>query len=74
MTTQDKTRENAPRDLITTAEAARITGYSCAYSFLRAARRYGYPTIKLNPRTIRVSRSALESFLNARSTGEGAAK
>ncbi len=72
MTIQDKTKEKEPGDLITTTEAARITGYSCPYSFLRAARRYGYPIIKLNPRNIRVSRSALEAFLKSRSIGEAA--
>lgn len=50
-------------ELLTPETAAPLAGYRNKVSFMRAAKRYGMPFIRINPTRILIRRSDLENWL-----------
>jgi excisionase family DNA binding protein len=53
----------AGRYLLKSSEAAERLGFASAQTFLRWARRTGFPLIRLSPNTVRVRKSDVEKYL-----------
>jgi predicted DNA-binding transcriptional regulator AlpA len=72
MASQSNIKDNRPGDnLLSGKDVARWLGYRNRQAFWNTVRAEGIPYVRINPKVVRFSRAAVESWIASRTTNQG---